>query len=222
PYKQNSKWEEDDAPSYPKGDLVERLLDRAQEFVDLDEVLLDRGFYANDVYAAIEDRGLTYTTPVPKYTDEYENIEDIKAMDDADMAVEPDVGFWKDGELQHKAHFLYVPVKADDADGNYAVFVTNRDSVDTAGEIKHVVNQYRRRWDIENQYKTIVEYLPRTSSTDYRVRLTNFVLAALIYNLWRLTDYLIKVAIDMDVRAPPVLTAKTFANVLGQYLLRLG
>lgn len=222
PYKQNSKWEEDDAPSYPKGELVERLLDRAQEFVDLDEALLDRGFYANDEYAAIEDRGLTYTTPVPKYTDEYENIEDIKAMDDADMAIEPDVEFWKDGELHHHAQFLYVPVRDDDADGNYAVFVTNRDSVDTTGEIKHVVNQYRRRWDIENQYKTIVEYLPRTSSTDYRVRLTNFVLASLIYNLWRLTDYLIKVAIGRDVRAPPVLTAKTFANVLGQYLLRLG
>lgn len=138
------------------------------------------------------------------------------------MAVEPDVEFWKDGELHHTAHFLYVPVRDDDADGNYAVFVTNRDSVDTPGEIRHVVNQYRRRWDIENQYKTIVEYLPRTSSTDYRVRLTNFVLAALIYNLWRLTDYLIKIAIDLDVRAPPVLTAKTFATVLGQFLLRVG
>ncbi|MDG5760932.1 transposase [Natronococcus sp. A-GB1] len=222
PYKQNSKWEEEDAPSYPKADLVERLLDRAQEFVDLDEVLLDRGFYSEDVYAAIEDRGLLYTTPVPRYTDDYENIEKIKAHPEADMAVEPDVEFWKDGELHHTAHFLYVPVRDDDADGNYAVFVTNRDSVDTPGEIRHVVNQYRRRWDIENQYKTIVEYLPRTSSTDYRVRLTNFVLAALIYNLWRLTDYLIKIAIDMDVRAPPVLTAKTFATVLGQFLLRVG
>jgi transcriptional regulator with XRE-family HTH domain len=222
PYKQNSKWEEEDAPSYPKADLVERLLDRAQEFVDLDEVLLDRGFYADEVYAAIEDRDLLYTTPVPKYTDDYENIEKIRAHPEADMAVEPDVEFEKDGEVHHTAQFLYVPVKDDDADGNYAVFVTNRNSVDTPGEIKHVVNQYRRRWDIENQYKTIVEYLPRTSSTDYRVRLTNFVLAALIYNLWRLTDYLIKVAIDMDVRAPPELTAKTFATVLGQFLLRVG
>ena len=62
----------------------------------------------------------------------------------------------------------------------------------------------------------------RPSSTDYRVRLTNFVLASLIYNFWRLTDYLIKVAIGKGVRAPPVLTAKTFANVLGQYLLRVG
>lgn len=35
---------------------------------------------------------------------------------------------------------------------------------------------------------------------DYRIRFVKFALAALIYNLWRLTDYLIKAAIDKDVR----------------------
>ncbi len=38
--------------------------------------------------------------------------------------------------------------------------------------------------------------MPKTSSTDYRLRLCNFALSTLIYNLWRLTDYLIKVALD--------------------------
>lgn len=42
------------------------------------------------------------------------------------------------------------------------------------------------------------------------------------YNLWRLTDYLIKAVFDVDLRDPPVITGKTFATVLGQFLLRLG
>jgi len=223
PYKQNSKWEGDDAPSYPKSELVAQLLDRAERQADLDRVLLDRGFYINEVYAEIVDRGLEYTTPVPKYTDDYENIENIKEHPDADMAIEPDVEFYRNGEVHHTANFLYVPVNDDndDADGNYAVFVTNQD-VETVEDIKRVVNEYRRRWDIENQYKSIHDYLPRTSSKDYRVRFTNFVLATLIYNLWRLTDYLIKTAFDIDIRDPPMITGKTFATVLGQFLLRLG
>ncbi len=66
------------------------------------------------------------------------------------------------------------------------------------------------------------DFLPKTSSKDYRVRLCNFVLASLIYNLWRLTDYLIKVALDGDIRSPPVLTAKTFVRALGEFLRDIG
>lgn len=67
PVKENSNWEEDDAPSYSKAELVERLLDKALQFVNIDEVMFDRSFYSNDVYAAVADRGLTYLSPVRKY-----------------------------------------------------------------------------------------------------------------------------------------------------------
>ena len=41
PVKENSNWEEDDAPSYSKASLVARLLDSAQQYVDLDAVMFD-------------------------------------------------------------------------------------------------------------------------------------------------------------------------------------
>lgn len=221
PVKENSKWEDDDAASFSKGDIVARLLDKAQQFVDLDEVFLDRGFYANDVYAEIHDRGLLYTCPVPKYEEDYQNIKDIQEHPSAEMAVNHDVPFGYKGEVHHEAEFMYLPSTSDDADGKYAVFVTNRDRVEPE-EIKHVCGRYRRRWDIENQYKNIKDFLPKTSSTDYRVRLIKFALSAVIYNLWRLTDYLIKQAIGVDVRAPPELTAKTFVRALGDFLRDIG
>jgi hypothetical protein len=217
PVKENSNWEEDDAPSYSKAALVERLLDRALQFVDIDEVMFDRGFYSNDVYAAVADRGLTYLSPVPKYEDDYEVIEDIESHSEADAAVKHDVPFGHDGEVHHTAEFLYVPTTSDDADGNYAVFVTNRDRVEP-DEIEAICNRYGRRWDIENQYKSIKKFLPRTSSTDYRVRLCNFVLATLFYVLWRLTDYLIKRGKGVPIRSPPEVTAKTFIRALGEFL----
>jgi len=152
---------------------------------------LDRGFYSNEVFAAIEDRDLIYTSPVPKYEDDYAAIKKIEEHSDADAAVKHDVPFGMDGEVHHTAEFMYVPTRSDDVDGSYAVFVTNRDRVEPE-EITSVCSRYRRRWDIENQYKSIKDFLPKTSSKDYRLRLIKFALAALIYNLWRLTDYLIK------------------------------
>ncbi|MFC3477734.1 transposase [Halobacterium litoreum] len=217
PVKENSKWEPDGSPSFSKADLVDRLLDKAERFVDLDEVLFDRGFYSNEVYARVHDRDLIYTSPVPMYKDDYEAIEDIEAHDTADAAVKHDVPFGHDGEVHHHAEFMYVPSQSDDANGKYAVFVTNRDRVGPE-EVKSVCNGYRRRWDIENQYKSVKSFLAKTSSKDYRVRLCNFVFASLIYNLWRLTDYLIKVALDKEIRSPPVLTAKTFVRALGEFL----
>ncbi|SEP14391.1 Transposase DDE domain-containing protein [Halogranum amylolyticum] len=217
PVKEHSEWEPKDAPSDSKGEVVDVLLERAQQYVDLDEVLLDRGFYSNEVYATIHDRGLVYTTPVPKYEDDYESIKEIKTRDGVDAAVKHKVPFAIDGELHHTAEFLYVPATSDDADGNYAVFVTNRDHVNPA-EIRHVTNSYSRRWDIENQYKSIKSFLPKTSSKDYRVRLFIFTFAALLYNLWRLTDYLVKVGTDREIRSPPVVTARTFVRAVGRSL----
>jgi hypothetical protein len=221
PVKEDSTWERDGSPSYSKSDLVSRLLDRAEQFVDLDMVMFDRGFYANRVYADVDERGLTYLSPVPTYEDDLAAIQDIQKHPTADAAVKHDVPFGIDGEVHHKAEFLYTPSTSDDADGKYAVFVTNQDHVEPE-EIASVVNGYSRRWDIENQYKSIKDFLPKTSSTDYRLRLCNFALSTLIYNLWRLTDYLIKVALDKPIRSPPVITAKTFVRALGDFLREFG
>ena len=223
PVKENSKWESDDAPSYSKARLVSRLLDRAQEFADIDEVVFDAGFYSYDVYAAVADRGLDYISPVPKYTDDLEAIEDIKTTEGVDAGVVHDVPVMLHGAVHHQAEFIYAPVDEDadhghaDSDGNYGAFITNRDHV-SPDEITAVTNQYSRRWDIENQYKAIGKFLPRTSSTDYRVRFCNYALTALIYNLWRLVDFLIKVGKDVPLRATPEISCQTFVRRLGDFL----
>jgi len=217
PVKEHSEWEPEAAPADSKGEVVDVLLETAQQYVDLDEVLLDRGFYSNEVYAGIHERGLVYTTPVPKYEDDYEAIKQIQSREGVDAAVKHEVPFAVDGEHHHTAEFLYVPATDEDADGNYAVFVTNRDHV-APEEVEHVTNSYSRRWDIENQYKSVKSFLPKTSSTDYRVRLFSFVFASLLYNLWRLTDYLVKEGTDRPIRSPPVVTARTFVRAVGRSL----
>lgn len=219
PIKENSGWEDDDAPSYSLGGVVDRLLEQAQQFVDLDEVYMDREFYAMEALEAVDKRDLLYTVPVPRYESDLANIEDVKAHPTADAAVLHDAVLGQ-GDVAHRPEYCYVPTDRDDADGNYAIFATNRDHV-APEEIEQVTNGYRRRWEIENQYKTVKQFKPRTSSTDYRVRLAGFVLASLLYNLWRLVDALVKIGQDEPLRSPPIVAAGVFARAIGTYLRRV-
>lgn len=86
PVKEHSEWKPAGAPADSKADVVNRLLERAQQYVDLDEILLDRGFYSPDVHIEIHSRGLLYTTPVSKYEDDSEAIQQIES-NDGDAAV---------------------------------------------------------------------------------------------------------------------------------------
>ncbi len=64
---------------------------------------------------------------------------------------------------------------------------------------------YSCRWGIENEYKSIKNgFLAKTSLKDYRVRLFYFVFAVLLYNIWRLTDFLLKAGVDGEIDYAPV------------------
>ena len=221
PVKHRSGWEAEDAPRHLNHEIVDRLLTKAQQLVDIDIVLYDRGLRGDEVDCVVEEHGLTYVAPRQQYAGELEDIESIQEHPTADGAVKHDVEVSAEVGEDHEAEQIYVPSRNDDEDGDYAIFVTNHGHV-KPDEIHHWPNIYRRRWDIENQFKSIKNFFPRTSSTDFRVRFHNFVFAALVYNLWRLTDFLVKVAMDEDIRSQPVLTAKTFCRALGEFFKRYG
>lgn len=73
---------------------------------------------------------------------------------------------------------------------------------------RDVCQRYSRHWQIETEYKSIKgDFLARTFSKEYRVRLFYFVFVVLLYNIWRLTDFLLKAEVDGKIDYPPVLTA---------------
>jgi IS4 transposase len=47
-----------------------------------------------------------------------------------------------------------------------------------------VLKLYKRRWGIETSYRKIREFLPKTTSRSWIVRIFYFVLAFMIYNAW--------------------------------------
>lgn len=99
-----------------------------------------------------------------------------------------------------------------------AVFATNLPV--GPEEAEAFCKRYRRRWQIENEYKSIKhDFLAKTSSKDHRVRMFYFVFAVLLHNIWRLTDFLLKAAVDGEMEYAPVVTAGEVVELVSSDLI---
>nr|WP_323174405.1 hypothetical protein [Natrialba sp. PRR66] len=115
----------------------------------------------------------------------------------------------------HAMRFLYVP--STKTDGT-TIFATNTRV--QPEEAEAFCRRYSSRWQIENEYKSIKhDFLAKASSKDYRVRLFYFVFAVLLYNIWRLTDFLLKAGTSDEMNYAPVITAGECVELVASALL---
>jgi len=211
PVREASTWEGDAGTSTSKTTLVHRLLEQAEQHVKIHKVFADRGFDAHGVRDELDRHDITYLIPKRRYATDWHGIEQVDNHSVTDVAVERAVPLWVDGR-KHNVSFIYVP--STEADGHYAVFTTNRDL--SPDEAIGLTSQYCWRWTIENEYKTIKKhFLPTTASTDYRVRLLYFTLGVVMYNIWRLTNLLLRDTVDVDLGDSPPLRAGEVVELIG-------
>jgi hypothetical protein len=216
PVKENSEW--DDGGTLHYHEVVARLLDRATQHVDIHMVMCDRDFEGHRVAHEIDKRGIRYLIPKKEYAKDIEAIEKIEQHETADVGVLRDIERGtREGDDGHSASIMY---DSSDSDaGKYKIFVTNRDV--PAEDAPGVIDRYERRWEIENEYKAIKDtFLPNTSSKSFQLRFVYFALACVLYNVWRLTDYLLKGGFEGVVEDDfePYLTAGEFTEILGLFL----
>ena len=69
-------------------------------------------------------------------------------------------------------------VEAQDEKGQYFL------ATNIAASPNRILRLYKRRWGIETSYRKIREFLPKTTSRSWIVRIFNFIFACLIYNAW--------------------------------------
>jgi hypothetical protein len=99
-----------------------------------------------------------------------------------------------------------------DIEGEWAVYVTNIENADE--KPKHWAEAYANRWAIETNYRVIKEdFLAKTTSKEFEVRLFYWLFAVMLYNAWVLLDVFLRA--DKPGAAPddrPVMPAATFAK----------
>ncbi|WP_114578831.1 transposase [Saliphagus sp. LR7] len=105
-------------------------------------------------------------------------------------------------------HSYVTPGNADDQQMDARAFVHM---------IERLIRWYRHRWGIENGFKKQKHFMVRTTSTERDYRFFNFAFACVLYNVWRLVDLLVKLAIDGENRTyAPRVDANQFLTVAKQ------
>ncbi|WP_058981060.1 transposase [Halobacterium sp. CBA1132] len=210
PVRESSSWDEN--PSNKVHRVVRRLIQRAQEHVPIEMVLCDREFDSIQTFQTLSNLGVEYLIPKRISNQERDAIDQMEE-DGVNVAVQPGTMHTDSGS--HSMRFLYVP--SNSGDGT-AVFATNR--VVKPAETEIFCDRYRQRWQIENEYKSIKnDFLAKTSSRDYRVRLFYFVFAALLYNIWRITDVLLKAGVDGEMEYAPEIPAGMVVEMVSAALV---
>lgn len=210
PIRESSHWDENQSNQVHR--VIRRLVSRAKEPVPIETVLCDREFDSMRVFQTLQNYDVNYLIPKRITSTEREAIDQMDA-DGQEVAVETASVNVESGS--HELRFLYVPSTSGEGT---AVFATNLRV--GADEAETFCRRYSRRWQIENEYKSIKhDFLANTSSKDYRVRLFYFVFAVLLYNIWRLTDFLLKAGVDGEMDYTPVLTAGECVELVASALI---
>jgi hypothetical protein len=198
----------------PKHQIVAELLVRALDLIDVHMVYADRGFDAKLVWQVVGNLGLHFLGPKSRYSLEEEVIDRLND-EVIDVAVEHAQIQTAVGGLDQELSIIYLPSTRED--GDRAVFVTNRHVEPMKAQ--GIVSRYDRRWRIENQYKTMAnDFRAITTSRDFTVRLFYFVFRCLLYCIWRLTDVLLKLKLDLELTDDPVVTAGELVELVSDFL----
>lgn len=208
PVRDQRKWEHEmgwDVERTSRADIVESLLEQASRHVDIHKVFLDRGFSSKETRDVIDRRGLLYVLGKPARAKvDKENIEEIKDHDTYDSRIGH--GTHEYGGREHDITYIYTPSKKDG--DKYAVFTVNEHIDHHRAEA--LLGQYGQRMEIENEYKTIKKhFLPTTASKDFRIRFLYFVVGTLLYNVWRMANFVLRDAVDVGLgESPPILAGE--------------
>jgi len=187
-------------------EIVEDLLDSAEEMVHVDNVLMDREFDSQHVLEMLSQRGISYVVPKRMQTSEKAQAKRLLQQDrdryETDRKLHLGKNEW------HETTLIYRRKKNSEHDDHrqYSVFMTNCGS----GHL----TEYGYRWEIESGYRSIKRFMAATTSKNFGLRFFYFAFACLLYSIWRTVDLLVQVALTGEYEHSPMVTADNTLTLL--------
>ena len=153
--------------------VVKELIAYVQHFVSIRVVLLDRGFYSNEVVKQIKKAEVKFVIPAKKNDKVKENMKEA----------------YENGPITYtmsKGETYTLMVVKDEDNDKLLPYATNMINTDPST----VHEFYENRFGIETQYRVKNKFFGKTCSKKYSVRYAFFILAVALYNLWVLLNIL--------------------------------
>ena len=187
-------------------EIVEDLLDSAEDLVHVDSVLMDREFDSQHVLEMISQRRLTYVVPKRMHTSERAQAKRLlKSETDRyvnDRKLHLGKNEWHQTTLVYRRN-----ENSEHTDHRqYSVFMCN-------GNVG-LLSEYGYRWEIESGYRSIKRFMAATTSKNFVLRFFYFAFACLLYSIWRAVDLLVQVESTDEYEHSPIVTADNTLTLL--------
>lgn len=103
---------------------------------------------------------------------------------------------------------------SDRSDDDYKIWTMNGHL--DVGRAKALISQYDQRMQIESQYATIKQhFLQKTSTMEYRKRFLYFLIRSVMYNVWRMTNFILRDNVDVHLGEHPPVPAGEVIELIG-------
>ena len=240
-YAANQAYPGDNDQSYFIGDVARRLLSQADQYVSIKRVFADREFAAADVITALEERNLQYVMPISRNDrikrkcNQFDQLKRgyAEIEDDRELYVEKDYPLR--GQVKNSVsntrvttNLVILPPDEDDPTRGHSPqpFITNEEASDEIAldrrRTTERIERYNNRATIENSYASIKQCAAWTTSKEFEVRWFHFAFGCVVYNLWLLTDFLVKDRIGViETTLEPEITLKRFLSRADDLLVKL-
>jgi len=187
-------------------EIVEDLLDSAQDVVHVDNVLMDREFDSQHILEMLSQRGLSYV--VPKRMQTSEKAQAKRLLQREQDRYETDRKLHLGKNEWHETTLIYRRKENSEHDDHrqYSVFMTNTGS--------GFLTEYGYRWEIESGYRSIKRFMAATTSKNFGLRFFYFAFACLLYSIWRAVDLLVQVELTGEYEHSPIVTADNTLTLL--------
>lgn len=146
-----------------KAEVIKELIQKAKQFVTIDLILLDRGFYAIECIRTLKQSNAKFIMPVPRNASIKKQIKDHSF--ELPTVIQNTVGTGKNFETYNLAMFRgktkgkrIAPVFC---------FATNF----IGKTVEQITELYCKRWSIETGYKSKKKFRARTSTTNNIIRM---------------------------------------------------
>lgn len=177
----------DDGSTEELAAAVRQLVSTAREYVTINHVYCDRELYRVNLVNTFDELGVDLVMRAPLNRGIKRRIKEH----DADT-------FITEYEMKRKnpptcrvaVRLVVVPHRTRE-DDHFCLVTTRELDADAVEFAEPLAEAYRRRWGIETSYRKIGEFLPKTTSPTFSVRLFYFLFAVALYNLWVLVNLLL-------------------------------
>lgn len=152
---------------------IAAILNEIKHQIKISHVLFDRAFYVIDLISLLENMKIKFMIHAPA------NKLPKRALEEG----LPFIIEYKSNAHKKYPEHQYNILGFEWADEKW-FFATNMEFEKT--NLLKVIEIFRKRWGVETSYRMINQFLPKTTSKHYHVRIFYFYFACIMYNAWAL------------------------------------